>query len=185
MNYILSKKLYGINDFLRRAPASLISAIGLTLAVCLPANAYADSGHHEGPEIEQASHHARTIEITGNDMMKFDITELEATAGESIIVSLKNIGKIPKAGMAHNFVLLKKGVDAQAFSMSAMMAGGSEYIPQDRKDDIIVYSGMAGPGETVTVEFTVPQEPGTYEFVCTFPGHFLAGMKGVLTVKAP
>lgn len=174
----LLNRYYG---FLGRNTAPLIAVTALLMSFGMP-GLYGDDGQHEGPG--QGSK-ARTIEITGNDMMKFDITEIEATAGESLIVSLKNIGKIPKAGMAHNFVLLKKGVDAQAFSMAAMMAGASEYIPVDRKDEIIAYTGMAGPGETVKIRFTVPEEPGTYVFVCTFPGHYLAGMKGVLTVKAP
>jgi uncharacterized cupredoxin-like copper-binding protein len=34
-----------------------------------------------------------------------------------------------------------------------------------------------------TVVFTVHGiEPGTYEFWCTFPGHFEAGMRGTLTI---
>ena len=183
MNHILSNILNKNYGFSRHSTAPIIAVTALLLSAG-PAGLYGDSGQYEGPDQEHESK-ARTIELTGNDMMKYDITEIEATAGETIILSLKNIGKIPKAGMAHNFVLLKKGVDAQAFSMAAMMAAASEYIPEDRKDEIIAYTGQAGPGETVTVEFTVPEEPGTYVFVCTFPGHYLAGMKGVLTVKAP
>ena len=37
--------------------------------------------------------------------------------------------------------------------------------------------------ETVEVTFTVPAKPGKYEFICTFPGHYTLGMKGVLTVR--
>ena len=33
------------------------------------------------------------------------------------------------------------------------------------------------------IEFTAPAKPGSYTFFCTFPGHFAAGMKGVLVVK--
>jgi azurin len=135
----------------------------------------------------EATHHLdsepRVIAITGNDQMKFDITEIEVKAGEKIKLILKNIGKIPKMGMAHNFVLLKSGVDAQNFSMAAIMARESEYIPKDREKEIIAYTGMAGPDETVTVEFTAPETPGKYDYVCTFPGHYLAGMKGVLIVN--
>ena len=52
----------------------------------------------------------------------------------------------------------------------------------DREKEIIAYTGMAGPDETVTVEFTVPEIPGKYEYICTFPGHYLAGMKGILII---
>lgn len=39
----------------------------------------------------------------------------------------------------------------------------------------------AKPGETATAEFTL--EPGTYEVVCTVPGHADAGMRGTVTAE--
>jgi uncharacterized cupredoxin-like copper-binding protein len=33
------------------------------------------------------------------------------------------------------------------------------------------------------VKFTAPQAPGEYPFICTFPGHYAIGMKGVLVVR--
>ena len=39
------------------------------------------------------------------------------------------------------------------------------------------------PGETAEVTFKVPAAPGSYTFLCSFPGHFVAGMKGLLVVK--
>ena len=51
------------------------------------------------------------------------------------------------------------------------------------KDAVIAKTPFAGPGETVQVFFTAPSKPGRYPFVCTFSGHFQAGMKGTLIVK--
>jgi azurin len=51
-------------------------------------------------------------------------------------------------------------------------------------DQIIAHTGLVAGGESDTVTFTAPEEPGDYEYICTFPGHFAAGMKGTLTVKA-
>jgi azurin len=48
---------------------------------------------------------------------------------------------------------------------------------------VLASTKMAGGGETVEVTFTAPKEPGEYLYICTFPGHYLAGMKGVLVVK--
>jgi uncharacterized cupredoxin-like copper-binding protein len=42
---------------------------------------------------------------------------------------------------------------------------------------------LVGPGETAEVTFKVPSAPGSYTFLCSFPGHFVAGMKGMLVVK--
>ena len=35
------------------------------------------------------------------------------------------------------------------------------------------------PGRT----FKVPAEAGSYDYICSFPGHFAAGMRGKLVVK--
>jgi azurin len=84
--------------------------------------------------------------------------------------------------MAHNFVLLKKGTDAKAFADQAMKAQATGYIAAALKAQVLASTGLAGPGETVQVTFKVPTAPGKYEFICSFPGHFAAGMKGTLIV---
>ena len=124
-----------------------------------------------------------SVDLTGIDAMKYNITEIVTSAGSEITVNLTNTGTMPKVGMAHNFVLLKMGTDAEDFSLRAAMAGKDGYIPPDAADEILAMTGLAGPGETVSVTFTVPAEPGRYEYVCTFPGHFLAGMGGILVVN--
>jgi uncharacterized cupredoxin-like copper-binding protein len=48
---------------------------------------------------------------------------------------------------------------------------------------VIAKTPFAGPGETVQAVFTVPAKPGKYPFICTFAGHYQAGMKGTLVVK--
>ena len=64
-----------------------------------------------------------------------------------------------------------------------MGARETEFIPADQKDKIIANTGLAGPGETVEVSFVAPKEPGTYPYLCSFPGHYAVGMKGDLVVK--
>jgi azurin len=88
-----------------------------------------------------------------------------------------------KQEMAHNFVLLAKGAPIDAFVMEAAMARNTEYLPAGKKNLILANTKLAGGGETVEVTFDAPKEPGEYTYLCTFPGHYLAGMKGVLVVK--
>lgn len=126
---------------------------------------------------------ARTIELTGGDDMKFNLTKIEAKPGETLRVVLKNTGAIPKIAMAHNFVLLKLGTDPAEFNKAAMMAAATEYIPQDQKAQVIGATKLSGPGETVEVTFKVPAKAGSYPYECTFPGHYAAGMKGQLVVQ--
>jgi azurin len=125
----------------------------------------------------------RTVELTGSDNMKYNLSTIEAKPGERLHVVLKSIGTAPKMAMAHNFVLLKEGADAQAFATAAMNARDTDFIPADQKDKIIAATALAGPGETVDVSFTAPSKAGTYTFLCSFPGHFAVGMKGQLVVK--
>ncbi|MHC4994347.1 MAG: plastocyanin/azurin family copper-binding protein [Planctomycetota bacterium] len=40
---------------------------------------------------------------------------------------------------------------------------------------------MLDNGDSETIEMTAPTEPGKYEFVCTFPGHYIL-MRGVMHV---
>jgi azurin len=67
--------------------------------------------------------------------------------------------------------------------MEAAMARGSDYIPASKKSFILASTATAGGGETVKVVFKAPTEAGEYTFICTFPGHYMAGMKGTLVVK--
>ena len=126
---------------------------------------------------------ARTIELTGTEQMKFDKEEIAAKPGETIRVVLKSVGAMPKSIMAHNFVLLKPGVDATEFNKAAFNARETGFIPPDKKGDVIAATALAGGGETVEVTFKVPAKPGSYNFICSFPGHFAMGMRGKLIVK--
>jgi azurin len=126
---------------------------------------------------------ARTINIQANDTMKFDVTSIEAKPGEELKVVLTNAGTQPKEVMGHNWVLLKAGSDPAAFSTAAATAKETEYIPESLKDQIIAHTRLTGAKETAEITFKAPSQPGSYPFLCSFPAHFLVGMKGTLTVK--
>jgi azurin len=126
---------------------------------------------------------ARTIEITGTEQMKFDKTSLTARPGEKLRIVLKAVGTLPKTVMGHNFVLLKPDASPLEVNNAAFAARATDFIPESMKDKIYAYSPLAGGGETVEVTFAAPAKPGTYTYLCTFPGHFAMGMKGTLVVK--
>ena len=126
---------------------------------------------------------ARTIELVGTEKMKFDKEEITAKPGETIRVVLKSLGAMPKAIMAHNFVLLQLGADVAEFNKAAFNARPTDFIPPDKKSEIIAATGLAGGGETVEVTFKVPAKAGSYNYLCSFPGHFAMGMRGKLIVK--
>lgn len=133
----------------------------------------------------------KKIEITGNDQMQYSTKAFEVTAGEKVSLTFKHIGKLPKVGMGHNVVILlpvdaaKPDTAVMAFAMKAMSATKTDHIPEDEamKKRIVAHTKLIGGGESDTITFTAPAEPGAYPYICTYPGHFTL-MQGVMTVKA-
>ena len=115
--------------------------------------------------------------------MKFSPSALDARAGERITVVLKDVGRMPKAAMGHNFVLMAKAADPKAYADNASSARDTEFIVPALKQQVLAFTKLVGPGETAEVTFNAPKEAGTYTFICSFPGHFAMGMKGTLTVS--
>lgn len=131
----------------------------------------------------QAQSGPRTIEITAGDNMKFNVSRIEARPGEEITVVLTNIGSQPKEVMGHNWVLLKIGSDVEAFDRAAATAKDTEYIPAAMQDQVIAHTALLGPRKSDEVKFNAPETLGEYPFICSFPGHYQIGMKGVLVVR--
>jgi azurin len=130
-----------------------------------------------------AAQQARVVQIEVGDTMKFLPAAITAAPGETVKVVLKHVGKLPKAAMGHNFVLLKKGVDPKKLVEVCASAADSDFIATAVTPQLLAYTRMIGAGETAEASMVVPAQRGDYVFVCTFPGHFALGMKGVLTVK--
>ena len=124
------------------------------------------------------------VEIEGNDQMQYNKKAFEVVEGQTVVLTLTHTGKLPKAAMGHNVVILKPGTALQDFAMKCAPAAATDYIPQDEasKALILTHTKMLGGGEKDTITFTAPAA-GEYPFLCSFPGHF-AMMQGVMTVKA-
>ena len=121
------------------------------------------------------------ITIEGNDQMKFNMTEIRVKAGQKVRLTLNHVGKMEKAVMGHNWALLAQGSDMAAIGQAAASAEKTDYIPAEFKDKILEHTKMLGGGESDTIEFEAPA-PGTYMFMCTFPGHY-ALMQGKFIVE--
>jgi len=156
---------------------TLFVTLGLYSAV---AKDKASKGSDSGAKAKAA----QEVVISGNDTMQFDVKSFEVKAGSKVKLTLKNIGQIPKIAMGHNLVVLKKGITAVGFGQKALGAGANatNALPDSLKGDVIAATKLLGPSESETIEFTAPKESGSYEYVCTFPGHF-ALMRGIMTVK--
>ncbi|MBE2204980.1 MAG: azurin [Chthoniobacterales bacterium] len=125
----------------------------------------------------------KVVEIHASDNMKFDVTEIQVKPGQPVKVTLKNIGTMPKESMGHNFVVLTTGVDMTEFLTAAATQARNAYVPPQFASKVLAHTKLLGPGESDTVTFTAPKTPGKYDFLCSFPGHAPAGMKGFLIVN--
>jgi azurin len=125
----------------------------------------------------------KTFALTANDTMKYDLTRLEVSPGDTVRITLTNVGTLPKEAMGHNWTLLKKDADPAAFANAAVTHKDSDYFPTDMADEVLAHTKLLGPRQSDTIEFKAPSESGEYPFLCTFPGHFVSGMKGVLVVR--
>ncbi|NBB78848.1 MAG: multicopper oxidase domain-containing protein [Verrucomicrobia bacterium] len=123
------------------------------------------------------------VEMTGNDRMKYNVDSFTVSAGSPVKVIFTNVGKMPKAAMGHNVVFLTADADANAFAAAATSAKDNDYIPEQLNDQILIATELLGPGEKDTIEFTAPDTPGEYAFICSFPAHLYAGMRGVMIVE--
>jgi azurin len=124
-----------------------------------------------------------SIELSGNDSMKFNTTSFTVKPGEVVHVSLSNVGTLPKTVMGHNWILLKAGKDAAAYSSAAANAKDEDYEPKALAGDVIASISLLGARQNGEVTFTAPIVLGNYVYLCSFPGHFQVGMRGVMTVK--
>ena len=127
----------------------------------------------------------KSVTVQADDKMRFDVTAFEAKPGQKVVVTFKNVGTTPKFSMGHNFVLLDRSVNEQnvtRFLDAASTEASHDYVPPGAKE-VLAHSKLLGPNETDTVTFNAPFVPGDYLYLCSFPGHYSQGTKGILTVK--
>jgi azurin len=120
---------------------------------------------------------AITVSTLG-DELAYDVVEIRARAGTEFTMTFVN----KSAGMPHNVVFVNGDADVNPVGIAALQAAKNDYIPENELERIFAYTAMAGPGETVSVTVTVPEKPGIYPYVCTYPGHFTV-MQGRLVVR--
>ena len=117
----------------------------------------------------QSNTMSNNVILNSNDQMKFDKKIIRVNASQKVTLTLNHNGRFPASSMGHNFVLIKKDVDVNEYALRAAGARNSEYIPEG--DNEIAFTKMLGGGESDTITFDAP-EPGTYVFICSFPGHY-------------
>ncbi|GAB4498559.1 MAG: hypothetical protein OHK003_11230 [Anaerolineales bacterium] len=101
----------------------------------------------------------------------FEPNVIHATADLPVELTLVNEGAIE-----HDFVIEVIPVTDVSSSNS-----GDHHMSTDEHSEYDLHTSTSA-GETSTLTFT-PTEPGTYQIICSVPGHKDAGMTGELIVK--
>lgn len=111
--------------------------------------------------------------------MKYDTPEFTVAPGAKVRLTLTNEDEMP-----HNLVLTKPSDDkGMALAQTAWALGekGTEkhWIPADPR--VLAATRTVMPHAKEELVFDAPKEPGSYPYVCTFPGHAMV-MNGVMRV---
>jgi uncharacterized cupredoxin-like copper-binding protein len=116
---------------------------------------------------------------TDGENLAYNNVALTAKAGEKVSITFKN----NSSAQSHNLIVVNGGDDVAATVDEAAAEAGDAagYVPADAAM-MVAHTALLAPGASETIEFTAPAA-GTYTFVCTYPGHYGGGMKGVLTVN--
>ena len=123
----------------------------------------------EQPNTVQSNTMSNNVTLNSNDQMKFDKKIIRVSSNQKVTLTLNHNRRFPAISMGHNFVLIKKDVDVNEYALRAAGARNSEQIPEGNNE--IAFTKMLGGGESDTITFDAP-EPGTYIFICSFPGHY-------------
>lgn len=121
--------------------------------------------------------------VEANDAIQYNVSNVNVPKTcKTFTVTLKNIGKLPRNVMGHDWVLTT-AANESAVDADGLKAGlDNNYIkPGDPR--VIAHTKVIGGGETTSVSFKPSAlKPGTnYVFFCSFPGHS-ALMHGTVTL---
>lgn len=154
----------------------LLIFIGLTLTLA----ACTESTLERGTTSTDNAPFDQEVVVTpvGNEM-RFTQTELRIPAGASIKLVMDN-SETTAPAMFHNVVIVREEAQLDEVGRAGARAISTDYVPPNH-EGVVAYTPMAAPGEVTEVVFNIA-EPGTYYFVCTYPGHYLL-MRGTLIVE--
>ena len=106
---------------------------------------------------------ATKIDFTMTDFA-FSPGEFTIPAGQEITLHINHDGTVE-----HDFIIMKYGTDA-----------GELFDEADQEN--VFWEMALQPGDSKTVLFAAPDQPGAYQIICGMPGHLQSGMVGKLMV---
>jgi azurin len=99
------------------------------------------------------------------ETLAFDTANITAKSGSEVTITFKN----SSANNQHNLVIVQDGTKDEVATDGTTAGPDNDWVaPGDAR--VVANTPLLAPGASGEVIFTAPA-PGTYQFVCTFPGH--------------
>ncbi len=104
------------------------------------------------------------------ERMIYDKETIAVQAGKPVEFRFSNTDNMP-----HNFAIVKMGSLEEVGMLAENTARDDDakdrhFVP--KTDKVLVASRLLAPGESQSITFEVPEAPGVYPYVCTYPGHW-------------
>ena len=99
------------------------------------------------------------------DALQFDQDRLQVATGTKVALCFNNVSRLNQ----HNLVLVQDGTKDEVAKRGLEAGPDNDYV-QPEDPDVIAHTRLLKPGAEGEARFTA-LPAGTYQFVCTFPGH--------------
>jgi plastocyanin len=111
--------------------------------------------------------------------LRFDVETFTVKAGSNVELYFENVDEMP-----HNLLILKPGsLDKVGKAADEMTkdpnSAKKHFVP--KMPEVLFSTPLVMFEESYTLRFKAPSTPGSYPYVCTYPGHWRS-MNGVMKV---
>jgi len=119
----------------------------------------------------------QTVSVQGVEGLKFSLASFDVKPGARVKLDFANT-----SDMLHNLVVVKPGAGTKVGEAALKLGLDGQkldYVP--KSDDVLFNTSLLEPQKVESIYFVAPTTPGEYQYVCTFPGHYVT-MQGTMRV---
>tara|TARA_B100000035_G_scaffold231523_1_gene199690 strand:- start:1592 stop:1942 length:351 start_codon:yes stop_codon:yes gene_type:complete len=116
--------------------------------------------------------------------MMFDKRKISVDSScEKFVINFEHKGKMPIAAGGHNVVIIKtENFNTVVKKIDMKLGAETGFLPET--PEVLAKTAIIGGGSkaTLTIDTSKLEKGGSYQFICSFPGHY-AVMRGTLEVS--
>jgi azurin len=119
----------------------------------------------------------QTVSVQSIEGLKFSLGSFDVKPGARVKLDFANT-----SDMLHNLVVVRPGTGTKVGEAALQLGLDGQkldYVP--KSDDVLFNTSLLEPQKVESIYFVAPTTPGEYQYVCTFPGHYVT-MQGTMRV---